>query len=63
MGHLEKERKEGRRAADVVSKLGGAGCRFGDFLWGNLPFVGGGNPFINTKFSKPNTPISKSRLH
>ena len=33
---------------------------FGDFLCGNLPSVGGPNLFINTKFSKPNTPISKS---
>ena len=48
------------------SDFGGAGSRCGDCLCvdcSNLPYVSGCNQFTNTKFTKPNTKISKSLHH
>ena len=53
----------------TMSKLGGNGDRFGDYLCvhcANLLCISGGNQFTNTKFTGPDTQISKSnyeKLH
>ena len=47
-----------------MTKLGGAGGWFGDYLGvdcANLPSVVGRNKFTNKKFTKPNTQLSNSR--
>ena len=46
----------------LVSRLGGSGDRFGDFLCvdrANLSCVSGQNQFTHTKFSRPVTQFSK----
>ena len=44
----------------MINKLGGAGDRFGDFLFANLPSKSGQNIISNTKFSRPSPQILKS---
>ena len=61
-GNTDREREKCQEM--IMSKHGGAGGRFGDYLFvdcANLPCISGRNQFINTKFTKHNTKISKSR--
>ena len=54
---------ENMNSQHFMSKRGGAGGRFGDFLGvdcANLPYLCGHNQFTNTKFTRPNTQISSS---
>ena len=47
----------------IIDELGETGCRFGEYLCvdcGNLPCLSGHSQLANTKFTKPNTKISKS---
>ena len=62
--HSLLERHRGRWTSKwLVTKLGGAGDRFGDYICvdcANLPYAGGCNQFTDTKFTRPDAQVSES---